>query len=307
MRGSVYYQVTQLIKSNFIESAKKIDRIDPQHPHFNCIASFETAATYRRVWENMFLYLREHWKLKNIELIKSEHVEAYLYYKVEYFPSLQYIQKINSAISKLEFTLNKFSINKYGFNERIIYDFSISKNLYNHFRNEEMIVENYIDRCYDDPQLVIDSLENPLHRDIANVQLHGGARIEGAGHLKAENFKGYEFDEIENRHCGVLWTKEKGGKEGPVYIPIELYYKLQKQLSEDTPLIKVNYQLYADDIRQTCHKLGIKPQGGHAFRHSFARRRMIAYQKVGYSYEESLLEVSNEMKHNRKEITLVYL
>ena len=107
MRGSIYYQATQLIQTIFIEGAKKIDRVNPHHPDFNCIASYKTAETYRRVWENMFNYLREHFNLKNCEYINEYYIVAYMNYKIEYYPSKQYLQKINAAIGKLEFALNR--------------------------------------------------------------------------------------------------------------------------------------------------------------------------------------------------------
>ena len=87
MRGSVYYQTAQLTKVIFVEGAKKETRIDPWHSNYQCIASYNTAKTYRSVWNNFLNYLREHWKLKNCELINEEHVKAYFEYKVEYYPS----------------------------------------------------------------------------------------------------------------------------------------------------------------------------------------------------------------------------
>jgi len=102
MRGSVYYQTAELTRVVFVEGAKKEQRIDPKHEYYQCIASFNTMDTYRRVWNNFFNYLREHWKIKNCELISKEHVEAYFNYKIEYYPSEQYAKKISAALSKLE-------------------------------------------------------------------------------------------------------------------------------------------------------------------------------------------------------------
>jgi len=42
-------------------------------------------------------------------------------------------------------------------------------------------------------------------------------------------------------------------------------------------------------------------------RWNFAKRRMLEYAKAGYSYGQSLQEVSYEMKHNRASITEHYL
>ncbi len=232
MRGSVYYQVTQLIKCVFCEGAKKIDRVNREHVHFNCIASYETAASYRRIFENMFHYFREHWKLKNCELITDKHIIVYMTYKLEYYPSRQYFQKINSAIAKLEFALNKYSEEKYGFEDKIIYDFSIRKSIYNHANNLDLIASNYVNRAYDNPELIIKNLPTYEFRIAALIQLTGGARFEGVGYIHFTQLKGYYDDEIEKKLCGVIYTKEKGGKTGNVYIPRDLYDELDYYLSD---------------------------------------------------------------------------
>ena len=95
MRGSVYYQSATLTKVIFIEGAKKSDRINPNHEYYNCISSFKTMESYRNVWNNFFNYLKEHWKIKDFEKIESEHIQAYMDYKIEYYPSKQYLEKIS--------------------------------------------------------------------------------------------------------------------------------------------------------------------------------------------------------------------
>ena len=126
MRGSVYYQSAELSKVVFKEGAKKEDRINPNHEHYNCVASFNTMKAYRNVWNNFFNYLKEHFKLKNCELITYEHVKSYFEYKIEYYASKQYAEKISSALGKLVFALNKYSIAKNSFThkEPLKYDLS---------------------------------------------------------------------------------------------------------------------------------------------------------------------------------------
>ena len=82
MRGSVYYQTSLLVKVIFKEGAKKEQRVDPNHKYYQCIASYKTMETYRNVWNNFGNYLKEHWKIKDFEAITSEHIEAYILYRV---------------------------------------------------------------------------------------------------------------------------------------------------------------------------------------------------------------------------------
>ena len=86
MRGSVYYQSSQLVKQIFKEGAKKEDKINSNHEYYKMVSSYKTMESYRRVWNNFFNYLKEHWKIKDFEKISSEHVHAYMDYKIEYYP-----------------------------------------------------------------------------------------------------------------------------------------------------------------------------------------------------------------------------
>ena len=59
MRGSVYYQSSQLVKQIFQEGAKKEDKINPNHEYYQMVSSYKTMESYRRVWNNFFNYLLE--------------------------------------------------------------------------------------------------------------------------------------------------------------------------------------------------------------------------------------------------------
>jgi len=310
MRGSVYYQTSQLVKVIFVEGAKKRDRIDPNHKHYQCIASFNTMDTYRKVWNNFFNYLLEHWNLRNCELITSEHIEAYFEYKIEYYPSKQYAEKINSALGKLEITLNKYSKLKYKDSERepIIYDFKIRQTILNTARDLKIISKNYINRTYQNPKLVIDNLSNTEHKLAATIQLQGGARSEGITLIKISQLKGISVDDISKKKIGVIETKEKGGKVGDIKINAETYEQLELYFElNHTNTFKISYQSYSNDIKQTCLNLNISPKGSHGFRWTFAQNRVRKYQECGHSYEEALQCVSWEMKHFRASITEHYL
>lgn len=307
LRGSVYYQSSLLVKTIFIEGAKKEDRINPNHPHYGCIASYKTMESYKKVWDNCFNYLKEHWKIKNFELINAEHIEAYFQYKIEYYPTKQYAQKLNSALGKLELALNRYSKEKYP-NNPIQYDFNIRQNILDNARDLKLVANNYQNRTYQNPLIIIQNLSNPLHQLAATIQLQGGARSEGVTLIKLEQLKGYKIDDITKQTVGVIETKEKGGKVGDILVSPKTYAQLQTyfQQNPDTNF-KIKYQEYSSDIKTTCQRLNITPKGSHGFRWTFAQNRVREYQKHGYSYEQALQGVSWEMKHFRASITEHYL
>ena len=304
MRGSVYYQTATLTKYIFQEGAKKEEKTNPLHINFQKISSYKTMESYRNVWNNFFNYLSEHWSLKNCEQIQSHHVEAYMEYKLEYYPSVQYIQKISAAIGKLEIALKYFTQEVYGKSK--IYDFSSRQEVLNDARDLKLVANNYHNRAYADPQKIISNLQDHNHKLAAKIQHEGGARIEGVALIKKEQLLGAKLDAITNTEKGILFTKEKGGKEGEVLVCVSTYSELQNHLSK-TPKFKINRQKYYEDIKQAAIATSENPEGSHGLRWNFAKRRMFEYAQAGYSYADSLQQVSYEMKHNRASITQHYL
>ncbi len=304
MRGSVYYQATQLVKCIFHEGAKKEEKSNPNHPSFQMVSSYKTMESYRRVWENFFNYLKEHWKLKDAQRIEPHHIAAYMNYKVEYHPSKQYMEKISAALGKLEIALTRFSAR---YSPTLMhYDFSIRQTLLDNFKSNDLLENKYHNRSYINPRAIIEALQNPLHKLAASIELEGGARVEGCALIKLDQLKGFMFDSITNQKRGVLFTKEKGGKEGEIYILPSTYETLDAHIKTHG-FFHLNRQAYYKDIHQACLVCKETPEGTHGFRWNFAKNRMFAYAKAGFSHQECLKRVSHEMKHNRASITEHYL
>lgn len=286
-----------------MEGLKKEDKINPNHEHFRKISSYKTMESYRSLWNNKFNYLKEHWKLKDCEKIESHHIQAYIDYKVDYYPSKQYLQKIISAIGALEIALNLYSKNNYEFPR--YYDFSIRKYFLEEAVDLKMVANNYRNRAYEDPYEIISELSYE-HVIAALIELESGARLEACTYIKKEQLLWYDWDSISQTNKAIIFTKQKGGKEGNVYVNLSTY-NILKNYIEKNGVFKINRQKYFSEIRDTCLKLNIPPEGTHGFRWNFAQNRMLEYADAGYSYEQSLQEVSFEMFHNRASITTHYL
>lgn len=304
MRGSVYYQSSQLVKQIFEAGAKKEDRINPNHEHYQKVASFKTMESYRNIWNNFFNYLKEHWNIKDFEKIESEHIEAYMEYKVEYYPSKQYLEKISAALGKLEIVLNLFSKNISKHEKD--YDFSIRQTILDNARDLKLVANNYHNRAYSNPLLLISNLKNPLHKIAAKIQYEGGTRIEGVALIKSEQLIGVKIDFITKSKKKAIFTKEKGGKEGNILVSCTTYEELEKVILRDGKF-KIKRQDYYNDLKQAAITSNEIPEASHGLRWNFAKRRMFEYGKAGYLYEDCLQQVSYEMKHNRASITQHYL
>ena len=304
MRGSIYYQSSQLVKQIFESGAKKENRINPNHEHYQKVASYKTMESYRNIWNNFFNYLLEHWKIKDFEKIESEHIAAYMDYKIEYYPSKQYLEKISAALGKLEIALKLFSKNVSKLEKD--YDFSIRQKMLDNARDLKQVANNYHNRAYSNPNLLISNLKDSMHKVAATMQLEGGARLEGVALIKAEQLLGTKVDSITNKEVGIVLTKEKGGKEGEVLVSLDTYTELESYILEYDKF-KINRQKYYNDIKQAAIASNETQEASHGLRWNFAKRRMFEYGKAGYSYEECLQQVSYEMKHNRASITQHYL
>ena len=304
MRGSVYYQSAQLVKQVFEAGAKKEDKINPDHEHYQFVSSYKTMESYRAIWNNFFNYLLEHWKLKDFEKIEPHHIQAYMDYKVEYYPSKQYLEKISAALGKLEIALKKFAKNIHNVDRE--YDFSIRQTILDEDRDLKYVSNNYHNRAYNNPLFLIENLKDPLHKIAAKIQYEGGARIEGVALIKKDQMMGIKVDSITNKEVGIVLTKEKGGKEGEILVSIDTYTNLNSYILEYDKF-KINRQKYYNDIKQAAIASNETQEASHGLRWNFAKRRMFEYGKAGYSYEECLQQVSYEMKHNRASITQHYL
>lgn len=304
MRGSVYYQSSQLVKQIFEEGAKKQDKINPNHENYQMVSSYKTMESYRSIWNNFFNYLKEHWKIRDFEKIESQHIQAYMDYKIEYYPSKQYLEKISAALGKLEIALKLFAKNIHNKNGE--YDFSIRQTILDQARDLKFVANNYHNRAYSNPLLLISNLQNSIHKIAAKIQYEGGARIEGVALIKPEQLLGIRIDKVTKTQKGIIFTKEKGGKQGEVLVSLETYNQLEEYLSSN-PKFKIDRQAYYNDIKQAALISKEIAEGSHGLRWNFAKRRMFEHGKAGYSYSDSLQQVSYEMKHNRASITEHYL
>jgi hypothetical protein len=304
MRGSVEYQTAQLTKIIFQEGAKKRERIDPNHPYYQKVSSYSTMKSYRNIWNNFFHYLREQWRINNAEKIEGGHVAAYMYYKIEYYPSRQYLEKISAAMGKLEIALKHYT--QYKYDRMKGYDFSVRQRILQSAKDLKQIASSYHNRAYQNPKALISQMKNSSHILAAQIQLEGGTRLEGVGLIKKEQLMGYRYDPITQTQVGVIETKEKGGKIGDILLSMDTYNALEKYISEHGRF-HINKQHYMREIKEACISLGILPDGSHGFRWNFAQRRLFEYAQADYTYEQSLQLVSNEMKHNRASITEHYI
>lgn len=300
MRGSVYYQTSLLTKMVFEDGMKKEERTNKYSENYKGVSSYKTMQSYREVWNNFGKYLRTV-DIKNLEETTALQIENYMKLKIEKKLSIKYLKKISSALGKLEVALTRW-------NQKVpvhskTYDFSSRQKILDNALKDNELCDGYHERQYYNPLAIINELE-PEHQIYAKAQLESGIRVEALIRLKHMVFLGKCVDKTTQKTCYSIETIEKGGKCGKAYLSKSIYYTLKKYKKQAR---KLCYRLYSQDIRNTCIALNIKPEGSHAFRWNFAINRIREYQLNQFNYDETLVNVSNEMKHNRASISKHYL
>jgi len=337
MRGSVKWQVTQLVKLIFEKELSKIKRRDEEDDRYNFVTQNTTMQTYKLVWIEFAAYAKKYFDVKDVENLSNTHVEAFMNHKLSSQISKQTIEKISSALGKLEFALTYFSkLNR----SSKIYDFSHRVKVLSFAKEFSLVYDGYHGRAYVNPQKIINELSSPMFKLAAKLQLEGGARVGGIEYIPREikisheklivnkledvriiyienkkaivySLQGIAFDKHlfakgVKKKVGQILTVEKGGKPGLISVSIATYKSLER-IMDDLGAFSINKFAYMHAINKTCHKLGVDGEGSHGFRWTHVQNRQQELIDVGYLIDEAMLINSHEHKHWRKEITGHYL
>lgn len=342
MRGSIYFQTGILVSILYTPGFSKIDQKES-----GFIANSDTLETYRAVWNELGIYCKGMYGLKDLQALRSEHIESFMTTKLNQNITEQYFELISCAIGKLETALRRLNAKFSTENPRYFeqkdrdYDFSIRQKILNEARSELRVKETSDDpkfcRAYDTPKAIIEALDEQKFHIAARIQFESGARFEGIQridpHMIIQTRKlvenqlndNLEYERIDSTYCkvlqmqgyctdpftgdrqGVIFDCEKGGKPGLLHVSIETYQMLESYFRSNQVFI-VHAHQYRRALINAAEKTKQKYQGTHGFRWNFAKNRFEELQIFGnLTYEQALQQVSWEMKHERADITEHYL
>ena len=305
MRGSIVYQVHQVFAEiiRFGESkheAKENARAEGAKTWHDIgksiyIYSYATADQYRDIAKEAFRYAKEQCGIKDIEKLSLKHIKSYLESKIADGIKYSTFQKYAAAIEKLEVALNQYAQSHNTGNQ---YSFDIQD-----VRQQasETLEKTQTTRAYEDPKALVNSIQNPEYRTIAQAQYEGGFRISELNHLSEKNFKeGNVFQVISG----------KGGKDRDVPLSKETYEALKSLLDKADPSdgkYKFNMNSYRDTLKTAAEQSGQPYTGSHGLRWNFAQEKFSELQREDRTYEQALQEVSHLLGHERADITEHYL
>ena len=335
MRGTIKWQVTQLVKTIFAQGISKKERANPYSEKYQMVTQNTTMNTYKQVWLDIGNYVKNSYNMNDLTLLNEVHIKDYMTHQIEKNVSKQTLEKISAAIGKLEFSLSKYS-------KHTSYDFSVRSTILQNAKSNNLLSDGYHNRSYgENATSIIDKIDNIEFQLAAKLQLEGGARIGGIEYITEEIAINYEklasnhligqveITKINNgrvhlptlqgvnfdsklvqkgifKEVGKVMTVEKGGKPGLIYITKETYNVLKEYI-----LINRNYKIdrfsYLSSIKKACEFLNIKNEGSHGFRWTHINNRQKELILAGFGVDECLFLNSLEHKHWRASITNHYL
>jgi integrase len=325
MRGNINWQVQEIFYKSGInqigtskhtakEFAKKQfsqdgDRISPSWHSIGKkigIYSYKTADNYRDVWRQLGKYVKEVYNIRDFERIAGEHVRSFLDTKIDKGVAHNTFMLHASALEKLETALNGYAKLK---ESGIRYEFSKEIKTARDFAH--LVLARFTGaRGYDDPKSLIEAISDPIYHLVAKIQLESGCRVSECTFLSISNLKGYQKDPVIDEQKGMIFIeKAKGGKSGNKYMSTETYNELEKRIkgSENERFV-VDNNNYRNSLKKAAQITKQKYTGTHGLRWNFAQNRFYEVQTVGgLFYTQALYQVSDELFHERANITTHYL
>jgi len=311
MRGSTVYQVQLVFQTvNEIGSSKHTAKAEARADGAATwhqvgkelgVYSYSTADAYRDVWRACLDHAKQTAGIRDIEKLSGEAVRAFLVSKVDQGVAHATFSQYAAALEKLEVALNRYA-EQHGTGRQYAFSPEIQA-----ARNVAGQLERFDgSRAYADPDRLVVAVAQEPHNLAAALQREGGARISEINHVASPQLHGLR----EDRHSGVLkgWlaVEGKGGKEREIGVSPETYARLERVISGERRF-EFDKDAYRAALKEAAAKTGQEYKGSHGLRWSWAQERHAELQERGLTYDQSLAEVSQEMGHERGDITEHYL
>ncbi len=269
------------------------------------IYGLRTMQQYSSVWKQLAVHAREEFGVKDIEKITGAHVVSYLDFKAEIGLGRDALNKEMAAINKMELALEKWAVlqgrdNQYNLKQAVEI-----------FREDTArdIPRNDMIRAYPNPGALVSAVPQGTPESLAvKILAESGCRIGEGTQIAASQLRGLTTDVHTGKPIGQFSYIGKGGKLNSGNLSPETYSSLEKHVREHGRL-QSSQETVRNVIRAAANATGQEyaGHGAHGLRWNFAAARMEELQGHGMSRDEALAQVSQEMCHNRSEITEHYV
>ena len=305
MRGSINYQAQIAFNQiNGIESSKKKSRevsgIKGENGHkvSDKIHSLKSKDQFIRITKDFLNHQKTYFNMQpDLHNLSSEHLYSYISSKIEKGLKYKSISTYISQLHKLSIAINKIedkSTQKVKDSREANYNLNDIRNIRIVAKNEA-ISNQHVNRAYINSNAIRAHLSG---KELLSFKLQKdyGLRVAAATKININQFK------VNNRFT----FKNKGGKPQTVKLDKNLYNELKNSVIKNNGY-QISYNFYLEKLKKAVHKTGQKYYGTHGLRYAFAQSKFNQYQKDGLNSIQAQLKVSNELGHNRPDITKHYL
>ena len=300
MRGSINYQVNQVMQKltgHGISKvyARKYSNIKGENGH--SVSNLIHSSNYDKAVKNTVTSLAKFAKensIKDMEKINNSIIEKFINEKIEKAIINKSISVTLSHLNKIQHALMQTFKERTGKQNTLLFDQKKIKELRNKCnKNAKKTDKNQI-KSYANPNVFISKIAK---RSSLQVQLMAdtGIRVNDAIYIKKEQL-------LQNNS---IRFRSKGGKIFVKKIDSILYNKIRNAVESNT--YNISYRTYYRDMKKVAIENNIKWAGTHGLRHAWSKKDFSNNLKNGLSNEKSLLKTSQEMAHNRGEITKLYI
>jgi len=266
------------------------------------IHSKKTRDNYLGKWQEIGRFAKVEFGVRDLERLTTDHVHEFLAYKIEMGVSYSHWSGYAAAVGKLENALNAYS----GKHDRgNAYDLRAAiKELRPEARVE--LPAFHGTRNYNSPDRLTEAITNPSHQLVARIQHESGLRVAGASSISASQLQGLCRDAQTGKLVGRIAYTGKGGKPGTAHVSPATYQALADHIKAHGEL-RVGADVYRESLKSAAKTTGQNYNGSHGLRWNFAQERFAELQTFGVGYEKALGVVSDQLGHNRIQITEHYL
>lgn len=313
MKGSINWQVQQVFATvRSIGESKHAAKAEAREAGAKTwaqvgkaigIHSYKTADAYRAVWRSVLEHAKAEYGVKDLEKLSSQHVCGFLESKIDQGVARATFDQYASALSKLEVALNRFADQKSTGNQ-YKFDMKTVRALAAH----EIGGRSDVSRAYSAPDRLVQTVDKESFRLAAALQREGGARVSEINHVTKDQLRGVWNDKHSEVPKGWIHVEGKGGKERLVGVSPETYQRLAVEVARsDNERFQFDMDRYRESLKAAAADTRQNYEGSHGLRWNWAQERHAELQKLGMTYEQSLTQVSEEMGHQRSDITEHYL
>jgi len=275
--GSINFQVANIIREHNGISKSKLERrnesglkSENNQKVSDLFHSYKSLDNARNDLTNLAKFAKENHSIKDMSKIDINTVKDWINSKdIVYRTASNYLSELNKVSEHFSFDRNEIK--------------ELRSDLKNNLEKTGAFAQQT--RSYKNLDKII--LNDPKSQLAFELQRDLGLRVKEATHINLER-------QLNNN---ILTITQKGGK----LIEKELNPSLISKIKENAinGIYSINMKTYSRNLEKAITKSGQKWTGTHGMRHSYAQNQLEAGKTKS--------EVSQEMGHNREEITDTYL